>query len=66
MADARLLDHDTRLRQSILDLALELFRDFVGVAAQRRLSFDVRIDSGHTVTYKGEMLKRGAERDAGN
>ena len=30
------------------------------------LSFDVRIDSGRTVTYKGEMQKRGAERDAGN
>ena len=30
------------------------------------LSFDVRIDSGHTVTYKGEMQKRGAPRDTGN
>ena len=30
------------------------------------LSFDVRIDSGHTVTYKGEMRKRGAERDDSN
>ena len=30
------------------------------------LAFDVRIDSGHTVTYKGEMLKRRAERDVGN